>query len=171
MPTTQRTASCKLLIQMKRRVFQSLRIMLLNTTAWIYIITIFNGFRSFLWCVTLSVFTVFLIQMWYVNHHWRLKGPQEDQKWTQTFLLESAEDGIKSISHWGSVECASAALCVKPPVLRGFCIPYISALRPKWSPYFILCPFAALTFTNLSWPSSLLKWALCPPLDEPLNLI
>lgn len=55
--------------------------------------------------------------------------------------------------------------------VRGLHIPYVSGLCPKWSLEFILCPFAVLTFTNLFWPSSLLKWALCPTMDEPLNLI
>lgn len=37
------------------------------------------------------------------------------------------------------------------------------SLVPKMKPilYFILCVFAVLTFTSLSWTSSLLKWALC----------
>lgn len=56
-------------------------------------------------------------------------------------------------------------------LVRALYIPCILVWYPKWSLYFILCMFAVLTFTSLSWTSSLLKWALCPTMDELLNLI
>lgn len=55
--------------------------------------------------------------------------------------------------------------------VKAFCIPYITVLCLKWSLHFISLPFAVLTFAVLSWPSSLLKRALCPTEDELLNLI
>lgn len=67
--------------------------------------------------------------------------------------------------------CCAAEKVVDVCSARGLYSPYILVLCLKWSLYFILCQFAVLTFINLSWPSSLLKWALCPTMDEPVNLI